>query len=150
MDTGTGPRALRATALIMILVLSTAIPAASADPPPGEEPPLGEEEPPPETEGIVVDEARVRFMDPGDLLFVLLQVEGEGAVPNGVVTIVGVGDFPADDEGAFEIEVDNFFQFAVVLFTCTVTATDGVSTATAEIRDCPVPPPFTGPPIPFD
>lgn len=66
-----------------------------------------------------------------------LRVEGRGAVPNASISIDGTVMGRADGAGAFRIERDPFTSS-----TCTITVSDGSTSASATLSGCtPSPPP---------
>ena len=60
-----------------------------------------------------------------------LRIEGEGAVPNAVISVDSVSRNTADDQGRFRIELENFTSPS-----CQVTVSDGVSSLLVPLDRC--------------
>jgi hypothetical protein len=88
-------------------------------------------------DSILVDRAE---LDDG-----LLRVEGEGAVPDAIVSVTSAessASSPADDDGRFRLLAPNFQSS-----NCQVTVTDGATSQQVSLDECtPTAPPTTPPP----
>src|SRR5690242_2296693 len=77
-----------------------------------------------------------------------LRIDGGGATPNASITVDGTMLGRADKSGQFSLQKDPFSSA-----TCTVTVSDGTTSAQASLGGCtpsapPPPPPSSGPPAP--